>query len=249
MSSLDALSARHLTARFHAITHAVKDSAVEHLNVRPENVTVVYRSRDATRLGVRDAHRRRIAREMLGLRTEPMILAVGRQTQQKGHEYLVDAIARVVKTHPDAVCVIAGMAGRSTPVVQARIREHRLDGHVRLLGHRQDVGDLLVAADVFAFPSIYEGLGAALIEAMALETPIVASDLPAIREVTDDGRAASLVRSGDTEALAAALARLLDDHGLARELAARGRARYVGYFTPQQSTNGLMELYADVLGG
>ena len=83
--------------------------------------------------------------------------------------------------------VLVGAPARSTEAVKARIARSGLDDRVQLLGHREDVGDLLVAADVFAFPSLYEGCGGTLIEAMALAVPIVASNIPPVREVTGDG--------------------------------------------------------------
>ena len=81
---------------------------------------------------------------------------------------------------------------------------------MQFLGHRSDVGDLLAAADEFVFPSLYEGLGGAMLEAMARGLPIVASDIPALREVTDpDG--ARLVPRGSAAALAKAIDELLAD--------------------------------------
>jgi glycosyltransferase involved in cell wall biosynthesis len=79
--------------------------------------------------------------------------------------------------------VIAGRDGNATNSLQALARELDIVDRVQFLGHRSDVADLMVAADVFVFPSLWEGLGGVLIEALALEVPIVSSDLDATREV------------------------------------------------------------------
>jgi glycosyltransferase involved in cell wall biosynthesis len=244
---LDAWTARHLTARLHAITHAVKDSAVRGLRVRPDRVVVVHRSREPGRLGQPGATRRLRARRALGLGNARIVLNVGRQAPQKGQVHLIDAFAEMASTHPDAVLLVAGAPGPSTRALEARIRERGMSDRIRLLGHREDVADLLASADVFAFPSLYEGLGGAVLEAMALGTPVVASDLPAVREITGDGEAALLVPAGDPKALAAALARVLDEPDLAATLDARGRSRYIECFTPEVEVAAMVELYRNAV--
>ena len=91
---------------------------------------------------------------------------------------------------------------------------------VRLVGHVDEVGDLLAAADVFVFPSMHEGLGGALLEALAMSLPIVASDLPAFREFLVPERNAILVPPGCAAAFAEAVVRLLSDDSLRRRMAA-----------------------------
>ena len=247
MWAIDGLTARHLTDRIHAITGAVKESAVRGLRVSPDRVTVVYRSRDPKRLGERSPERRARVRHRLGLGEETVVLNVGRQEAAKGQVHLVEAFARVLDEHPGAVLLIAGVPGSSTAAIEHRARSLGIETQVRLLGHRDDVGDLLAAADVFAFPSMYEGLGGALIEAMALETPIVASDLPAIREITGAGDAAHLVPPGDERALALGILGLLGEPGGAGAMAARGRARYRDLFIPERVSSNLVAMYADII--
>ena len=91
---------------------------------------------------------------------------------------------------------------------------------VHLVGHTEDVGDLLAASDVFVFPSLHEGLGGALLEALAMSLPIVASDLPAFREFLVPGENAILVPPGRASAFADAIGRLLDDEPRRERMAA-----------------------------
>jgi len=124
-----------------------------------------------------------------------------------------------------------------------------LGSPVELLGHREDVPEILAAADVFAFPSLWEGLGGALIEAMALGLPIVASDVPAIREVVDEGANARLVPPADPPALAEALARLLGDARLRSSYGERSREIFLERFTLERSAEAMLALYQRVVAG
>jgi glycosyltransferase involved in cell wall biosynthesis len=240
---IDAFTARHLTDHFHAITHAVRDWAVETLGLRPERITVIERGRDPERLGEPGAGRRAKARGSLGLTPDDeVILAVGRQEYQKGHRYLLEAMPGLLERRPNVVLLVAGRKGNASAELE-RLLAGLDPARVRLLGHRDDVPDLLAAADVFAFPSLYEGLGGSLLEAMALALPIVASDVPAIREVLDGGACGLLVPTASPAELGVAIERLLGDDGLRAGLAERGRARFLERYTLMRSTARMVELY------
>src|SRR5207248_5271036 len=150
---------------------------------------------------------------------------------------------------PRLVVLIAGRRGHASSDIDAWLRTSPNATRVRMLGHIDDVPDVLAAADVFAFPSLWEGLGGSLIEAMALALPIVASDLPAIREVVEDGRNADLVPLGDAASLAAALGALLDDSVRLAAYGRRGRARFDELFTLERSTARMLELYEQLVPG
>ena len=105
-----------------------------------------------------------------------------------------------------------------------------LDGCVRFPGVRRGLPDLLAAADVFVFPSRFEGFGGALLEAMALEKPIVASDLPAVREVVGPEEVAPLVPSNDRSRVSRAIATTLRDASQAAHRAGLARAGFLQRF-------------------
>ena len=125
------------------------------------------------------------------------------------------------------------------------MRAHDLAGTVTFLGMRDDVPDLLAAADVFAFPSRWEGAGGTLIEAMAVETPIVTSDLPTLGQTVDDATAV-LVRPGDASDLASGVLRVLGDPAAAAVRARAGRARFEAEFTIGAGARRMAELYGAV---
>ena len=150
-----------------------------------------------------------LSREELGLPGGlPIVLNVGRQTTQKGHKHLIAAF-EVLQHSRSAHLVIIGREGDGSSALRTAIDESNLEDHVTVIPYTDRVNDFLLAADVFAFPSLMEGLGTAILEAMAARLPVVASDIPPIREITDQGRVARLVPVGDTEALATALERAL----------------------------------------
>ena len=242
--SVDGLTARHLVTHFHAITHAVKSSAVTHLGIDPARVTVIERGRDPERLGVPSRRRRAEARRMLDLPTDAdVIVAVGRQEYQKGQWVLLEALPAILARRPRATTLIAGRKGHATDRLEAIVRRDGLADRVRFLGHRSDVPEILAAADVFVLPSLYEGLGGAVLEAMALGLPIVASRLPAVAEVTEEGENALLCRPGDPTALAAAVTSLLDDRSTADRFGLRSRALFLERFTLTNSAEQMLRLY------
>lgn len=246
--AIDAFTARRLTDHFHAVSEAVKESAVEHLGVDPGLVTVVRRGRDPGRLGMRSDDRRRLARESLGFDAEArLILTVGRHEYQKGQAHLIDAFARISGRQPSAVLLIAGREGNASESLRRKAEEGGVADRVRFLGHRADVGDLMAAADVFVFPSLWEGLGGVLIEALALEVPIVSSDLAATREVVGaDGASGILVAPGDVGALAAAIEDLLNDPEHRRQAVANSRKRFEEEFLLEDRSRDLIELMGAV---
>jgi glycosyltransferase involved in cell wall biosynthesis len=242
----DMLTAR-LAVRFHAITSYVADVMAERLRIPRTRIEVVPRGRDPRAFGRCTAERRSRVRSALGVGDgHPLIVAVGRQEWQKGHDILVDATSELLRRWPDLTVVIAGRPGQQTDMLQQRIARTRLESRVRILGFRNDVPDLLCAADAFVFPSRWEGLGSTLLEAMALEVPIVASDLPAVREVLSPGEA-QLVRPSDPIALADAISESLADPDATRRRAAAARDRLLPEFTIERTAKATVAFYEHAL--
>jgi glycosyltransferase involved in cell wall biosynthesis len=235
---VDGWTARHLGHGFIAITAAVADAAVDALGIDAARVRVVHRGRNAERMAAASA------RADLDLPPDAeVLLHVGRQEFQKGIEVLVEALSEVRRRRPHAVLLQAGRDGSSTAAIQRLVGERSLREAVRLLGHRDDVPALLATADVFVFPSRFEGLGGSLVEAQAAGVAIVASDLPAVREVVDDGRSADLVPADDPGALASAIVAILEDDDRRRAYGERGRAIFAERFTLERAA----DRFADAL--
>jgi glycosyltransferase involved in cell wall biosynthesis len=243
-STIDGWTARHLTDHFHAVSKRVARSATSALRVPASRVTVIERGRDESRLGQRTDERRQRVRAALDLSaTAEVVIAIGRQEHQKGQRFLLEAFDRVVAARPHAVLLIAGREGASTRELEAARRRSPAAERIRFLGERSDVPDLLVAADVFALSSLYEGLPGALIEAMALELPIVATAIEPVRELVEHETSALLVPASDSAGLGDALVRVLGDRDLARRMTAHARATFVERGSVERSATEMLELY------
>ena len=122
-------------------------------------------------------------------------------------------------------------------------------GAVTFLGPRDDVPDLLCAADAVVIPSRWEGLSNVLIEAMALEAPVVASDLPTLEDAASDGETAILVPPADPARLAPAIVATLADPEAARRRAGHARERFLRRFTVDHVADQMLAFYDRALVG
>jgi glycosyltransferase involved in cell wall biosynthesis len=242
--TVDGWTARRLANHFHAVSCAVKDAAVEALHIDPESVTVIERGRDPGRLGAPSPERRARVRANLAVNSDAkVIVTVGRQEFQKAQVDLVSAFDLIAASRPHAELLLVGPRGDHSSDVETRIRRSPHRDRIRTLGHRKDVPNILAAADVFALPSVYEGFPGAVIEAMALGLPVVASQLPTLREVVEDGGSGFLVRPRDPERLAEAIGRVLDDPDAKQRLGDRGRQLFLARLTGEQSHRRMIDLY------
>jgi len=170
---------------------------------------------------------------------------VGRLTEQKGHTYLLDAFAQVMRVLPAARLLVIG-DGELRPTLERRATRLGLHGSVIFTGRREDVPRLMMALDVLALPSLWEGFGLVLLEAMAAGKPIVASRVSAIPEIVADGETGLLVPPRDVKALAQALLALLHDPQRATEMGRRGRLRLEQEFTVERMVSQTEAAYEKV---
>ncbi len=247
---LDAATAR-LVRRFHAVSESAAAVMAQRLRISPDRVTVIPRGRDPERLGRRTSERRTAARAKLGVADdEALVLAAGRHFHFKGLDVLVAAMPKVRSIIPTARLVVAGREGPATPELRELIAAGGVENAVDLIGYRTDIPDLMTAADVFVLPSRAEGSPGALIEAMALEVPVVAADIPSVREIAGDAAPTMLLTPPDApEPLAAAVADVLGDEQAARQLAASAYKRFLDAYTIDVVADRTAELYRSVLAG
>jgi len=206
-------------ARTIALSDHVARFIATHGRVRAASIRRVYYGVDAAALQPRRA--RATVRAELGLPPEaPVLVCVGRLAPQKDHPTLFAALALLP---PEVTLLVVGgdPFGAGEARLKAEAARLGLGERARFLGIRHDVPDLLAASDLFVLPSLWEGLGLVFLEAMAVELPVVASNVSAIPEVVQDGVSGWLVPPGDPAALARAIAAALADPA---ERARRGRA-------------------------
>ncbi|HLK91671.1 MAG TPA: glycosyltransferase [Polyangia bacterium] len=182
------------------------------------------------------------------------ILAVGRHDPIKGFDVLIDAVGELARQGRRLRCRIIG-EGPLREQMQASIDRQGLTGSVELVGARPqaEVRAALEAASIFALPSVVtpegnrDGIPVSLMEAMASGTPVVSTRVSGIPELIEDGREGLLVPPRDAPALAAALARLLDDTELARRMAREARAKIERDFDAGREARKLLELFSHVI--
>ncbi len=238
--AVDAVTAQG-TRRFHALTEHVAQAMAGRLRVSRDRIDVVPRGRDPELLGSVTAERRAAVRAALELPEDvPVVLAAARQQYQKGLDVLLEAWPAVRRHTPEAVLLLAGSEGAETPRLRRLAQEC---GQVRFLGARGDVFDLMAAADVFAVPSRWEGLGSAAMEAMGVGVPLVCSDVPALRETVGSEDYATLVPPERPAELAAALIDALEDAAAAAVRVKAARARFLTCFTLHHVSGRMVEFY------
>jgi len=212
----------------------------------PERIKLIRNgvpSRPEPDVAVKDKLRRE-----LGLEGGPVVGAVSRLHRQKGVVDFVGAAARILRERPDARFVVVG-GGPLRKEIEAEIGKAGLSGKFMLAGERQDARDILSIFDVFALPSLWEGLPYVLVEAAALGKPIVATDIDGVREVLKDGETGLRVPVADPGALARAVIRLLDDGVLAARLGNNARAAIPRLFSMDRMLEETGALYREVRGG
>lgn len=234
-------SARRPHVWHRALTSDSKDSHCAAGRLDPSRVAVIPR-------GVPVPEGPVPTRTELGMPTDvPVVLNVGRQTAQKGHDDLVRAFAAVNATRPTHL-VILGREGDGTRRLRQEIADHGVKENVTVIPYTDRPYDYYRNADVLAFPSRMEGLGTAVLEAMACGLPVVAYDIPPVREIGGDTQLATLVRPGDVDALADAVRAMLNDKALSRPMTDAARQYVLEHYSVEAVATQVCELLGVVAG-
>jgi glycosyltransferase involved in cell wall biosynthesis len=226
-----------------AVSQATCRDLTQLYGTPPEKISVLYHGVTPDFLPVTDQAKLAATRQKYGLGAGPFLLSVGTVQPRKNYQRLIQALAKI--DSPVALA-IAGGTGWHTDEIFAEVTRLNLKNRVHFLGFVAD-GDLPTlysAAAVLVYPSLYEGFGLPVLEAMACGTPVIASNCSAMPEVV--GAAGLLVDPLDVDALAAAVTRLLNDAGLQQHLAQAGLAR-AAQFTWTGMAATLLDLYQKLL--
>ncbi len=215
------IASRMASGRFRAVTEVVRDSVIASYGVLPDRVAVVYRGVDLEQMATESPEALSRLRNVIAPPDAwPLLLNVGRLARQKGQEYLIRALLAVRRGYPN-VCLLLVGEGPLEAHYRAVAQDCGVSDAVRFLGRRSDVTALLQCADIFVFPSLYEGAAGAMLEAMAARRPIVASKIPTIEEAVRD--AALLVPPRNPDGLADAILHLSAHPELWPAMGARAR--------------------------
>jgi glycosyltransferase involved in cell wall biosynthesis len=230
-----------------AVSRAVRDWAAAYYGLPDIRIRVIHPGHDVARFAAPSAGARERLRAALDVhQSAPVITVTGRlASAQKGQELLIRALPDLLRQRPDAVLVVVG-DGPDRATLEALVRELGLDRAVRLLGHRDDIPDLLAATDVLVVPSLCEeAFGFTALEGLAAGRPVVASAAGGLPEIVRDGETGLLVPKGDASALVDATLRLLRNPALAHRLGRAGSA-FAPRFTIDAHVEELTDFYEEV---
>lgn len=226
------------------------ESEIRTLGVAPEHVVVipngvVLPAETASTKGVRERYR-----AALGLEQYPQVAVfTGRLSWEKGLDTLLEAWKLLRVRHPQIHLLLLGEGvpfRNIEPELRALHQRLGLEDVVHFLGHVSNVGEYLLASDIFILPTRSEGLSVALIEAMAAGTTIVTTDIPANRDIIEDEVTGLLFQPNDIEGLASALARALDEPQLVARLRRNARQRAERDLSVAAMTSRYLEAFSEV---
>jgi glycosyltransferase involved in cell wall biosynthesis len=175
-----------------------------------------------------------------------VIGTVGHLAGHKGQRYLIAALPHLLQSHPRIGCVIAG-SGELCEALVAQAAELGVAEHIQFTGFRHDVLSLMQQFEIFVFPSVQEGLGTSILDAMALYKPVVATRAGGIPEIVQDGITGLLVPPQNSVALADAIQYLLQHPAQGKTFGAAGRQRVLQHFTAERMATRTLQVYQQLL--
>ncbi|MFA5410564.1 MAG: glycosyltransferase family 4 protein [Candidatus Omnitrophota bacterium] len=193
-----------------AISGQVKEHLVKDFGVEEEKIKIIHNGIDIERYTKHDARYSIQKRKELGLSSAPVIGIIARLSDVKGHVYLLEAMKSVLENMPQAQLLIVGK-GRMQRELAGLSRQLGIKRSVFFIPPVLDTAEILPVMDVFVMPSLKEGLGLALMEAMAQGLAVVGSRVGGIKSLIQDGKNGILVEPADVAGLSEAILRLLND--------------------------------------
>ncbi len=234
------------THKIIAVSNAVRDFLTSQESIDASKITVMHNAVDFNRFN--GTITKEVARQRLGFDKENIVIgSIGRFDPRKGYEYLIDAVSLLEEEFPEIRLLITGRdpLGIKEGFLK-RARGLGIDKKVILMNAQRDVAYLYKAMDVFAMPSICEGFGMALIEAMACGIPVVAANTGGMPELVEDGENGILFTAADSASLARAIRGLLNDSNKSSRIASEGHNRVFKEFSPETYFKTLEDLYMEL---
>lgn len=230
-----------------AISEQVKDHLVHDFKIDPQKITVINNGIEVGRFSVPGAEEKLQAKKQLHLACAPVIGIVARLSDVKGHVYLIQAMKKVIEQFPLAQLLIAG-EGKIKDELIALSRRLGIQENIFFLPEVSDTRRVLYSMDIFVLPSIEEGLGLALMEAMACGIPAIGSNIGGIPTLIQDRDRGLLVQPRDVDGLAEAIILYLQDSVTARRYAQNARVFIAQNFSHEKMITQTERIYLDVAG-
>lgn len=237
--------------RVFAISDVIHRNVLETTPVSPDRVITLHDAVDTEIFSPARVSMTRVRQEF-GYDDDTLVVGfVGRFSPGKGHEEFLMAASILANKYRNIRFLIVGEASYGEQGYEQRIRAMctalHLDGVVQFAGYRTDIPDVMAAFDIFAFPSHAEAFGVALIEAMAMELPVVSTNCDGVLDIVVDGVTGLYVNPRDAQQLADALEKLGTDPALRRQMGKAGRRRVEELFDQRKQVSRIEELYYELL--
>ena len=238
----DFFTARLINSCFIAVSEAVRDDYQHHMGLK--NIAVLPNWIDLEEFIRQDRGVSEQLRNEFRIAPEEFVLiSVGKlRIKQKGQQYLVQAMCEIKAVIPQVRLLLVG-DGPDKESLQELSRSLSLEPFVVFAGQRRDIARLLAMADLFVFPSVYEGFGIALVEAMASGKPVVASRVEGILEVVTHEVSGLLVEPQSPREIADAVIRLYRDSSLNERLGEQGKKKALEFFCARTRISQLESIY------
>lgn len=169
-----------------------------------------------------------------------------RLEEQKGHIYLIKALPQIVREYPGFKLQLIG-GGSLLESLKKEVAALGLNGTVEFLGDRQDVPELFQNLDIFILPSVWEGLGIAILEAQAIGVPVLASNVGGIKEIVKDGETGLLFEPKDSEAIFKSIERLVSNQDLAAKIVEQANKQVRANFDYKIMVKNYTDLYLTLI--
>ena len=242
---LDRFSERFVD-RFIVVSHALNEHLSKNRRIAGNKIALIYNGVELDTLNYSREKTANIRKEFNISPDSPLIAAAGRMVWQKGFEYFIRTIPKVVYDIPEAKFLLVGDGPLRTNL-ESLARDLKVDNTLLFTGFRSDIQELLAAIDILTIPSILEGFPMITLEAMAMATPIVATQIQGMTEQISNGKEGILVPPKNSEALAAGLLRMITDKSLASKLSLAARRRAEKFFSVEQMVSKTQNVYLSLL--
>ncbi len=187
-----------------------------------------------------------VRRQMGFTEKEIILIIVARLVQQKGHCYLIEAFSKAFEKNQDLRLLIVG-DGELKNTLQSQVKEKKLNHVIHFTGYRKNIPDMLQASDIFVHPSLWEGFGLAILEAMACKAPVIATRVSAIPELVENNESGLLVPAKDTEELEQAITLLSADKQLRIRLGLNAHQQWKNRFSIKNMVKNTHKYYNEIL--
>tara|TARA_R100000935_G_C2804828_1_gene152150 strand:+ start:53 stop:1162 length:1110 start_codon:yes stop_codon:yes gene_type:complete len=214
---LDMITQRFGVDHFHSNGLTVSKHYQEKLYINENRITVIPRGRNANKYLEDNRHDSPFYKN-INPENKILLINVARHEFQKAQDVLLDALKLLPKLRDQFLLLLVGRKGEATAMIEDKIKEFNLGKQVKVMGYRDDVVKLLALSDVFVFPSRFEGLPGALIEAEAAKLPIVCSNIPNNMEVVQENENALIFPVDNFQVLAQHLEKLILNANLRKSM-------------------------------